>query len=239
MNGAGPSRYRKVDVPSAEENMAMVRRAQAGDLDARNECVERNMPLVRWIARRYSFRVPAEDLEQEGVLALIRAIERFQESRGVRFEVYAFRNIRARLFATMKVWNSPVHVPYNALYAGRVKRARMARDKGYRDRCEAMSADARRWLSGVASLSDPDGDSLPRPGEAAGDTVEHAEDMEMLRRGLAALPAREAEVVRRRYGLGGEPEMLKTIGESFGRTRQWVHQVERKAIAAMWRVMAG
>ena len=83
---------------TAAEEVLLARRVDGGDLEARQEMIERNLGLVYALARRYLGRgVPFEDLVQEGTLGLARAVERFDHSRGPKFSTYAVWWIRRSL----------------------------------------------------------------------------------------------------------------------------------------------
>src|SRR6201989_3063441 len=80
---------------SAAEEIALAKRIERGDRRARDTMVERNLGLVRWVARTYrDAGVPPADLMQEGTVGLLRAVERFDHRRGVKFSTYAVWWIR-------------------------------------------------------------------------------------------------------------------------------------------------
>jgi RNA polymerase primary sigma factor len=248
---------RHAGVPSPED--ALVRAAKAGDQRAREELIERYLPLIVSLAR--SFRVEDldfADLIQEGCLGLLRALARFDPDQGTPFGAYATWWIRLSLQEIRSDFVRPFRLPPKALrqlsqlksehgrrYAaeGREPRlAELAEGIGIdRDQAEAlMTADA-----SVRSLSEPVeagegeigmlGDLLADP--LSDDAYEDVLDGiagEQLRALLSRLTDREHEVIAARFGLGGrEPERLVDVAERLGVSVERVRQLEQRALTKL------
>ncbi len=110
-----------------EEEMELLQRAQAGDEDARNRLVESNLRLVLSVARRYARPgLPLEDLVQEGALGLIKAINHFDTSRGLRFSTYAIHWIRQAIGRAADSQAGLIRLPNHAVDTlRRIERARV------------------------------------------------------------------------------------------------------------------
>jgi RNA polymerase primary sigma factor len=248
---------RHAGVASPED--ALVRAAKAGDQRAREELIERYLPLVVSLAR--SFRVEGlafADLIQEGCVGLLRALARFDPDQGTPFGVYATWWIRLSLQELRSDFVRPFRLPPKALrqlsqlksehgrrYAAEGREpglAELAEGIGIdRDQAEAlMTADG-----SVRSLSEPVeagegeigmlGDLLADP--LSDDAYEDVLDGiagEQLRSLLSRLTDREHEVVAARFGLGGrEPERLADVAERLGVSVERVRQLEQRALAKL------
>ena len=203
---------------TADEEIRLAKRIERGDTAAKDEMIERNVRLVIALARRYrSAGVPFEDLVQEGVLGLIRAVEKFDHRRELRFSTYAVWWIRRALMDAVAA-EHPIRIPGSA-------RRRMA---------AGALADVPRV---TASLDEPVGDDATPLGELIADAggedpwaraSEH-ERSRRLREQVRLLPPRHREVLLRRYGLAGEPpqshdEISALLGVGSERSRQLERQ---------------
>jgi RNA polymerase primary sigma factor len=237
---------------SAEEETQLARRIEAADLRAKEQMIESNLRLVFAIARSYRGRgVPFTDLVQEGTIGLVRAVERFDHSRGLKFSTYAVWWIRRSLCDAV-ARSQMIRVPSKAnqqLAAVRRADAELGHRAGGRTRIEAiaevtgLSARTIRSLraSGrvTASLDEPIGDGGTALGELVAD--DRAEDPSELaiasedRREVSAmlrlLPARHREVVVRRYGLNqNRAQTHEEIGHWLGVGAERSRQIEREAL---------
>jgi RNA polymerase sigma factor (sigma-70 family) len=236
----------------------LVRRAQAGDSVARERLIDRTLPLVSSLARRFRTEgLEQTDLVQEGIVGLLRALERYDPERGVPFAAYATWWVRQSLQDARSDFIRPFRLPPKALrqlsqlksehqriYQAEHRSAGIAelaaRTNVELDQARALSvADAR-----VRSLDEPIeggeselgalGDLLQDP--LAADAYEEVIETiagEQLHALLSRLTDRERDVVRARFGFDAEPERLVDVGERLGVSAERVRQIEERALAKL------
>lgn len=236
----------------------LVRRAQQGDAAAREELIDRLLPLVSSLARRFRTEgLDQTDLIQEGIVGLLRALERYDPDRGVPFAAYATWWVRQALQDARSDFIRPFRLPPKALR--QLSQLKSEHQRIYQaerrsagiheladrtsvepDQAHALAAaDAR-----VRSLDEPItagegevgslGDMLEDPLSA--DAYEHVMETvagEQLRALLGRLTDRERDVVRARFGFDTEPQRLIDVGERLGLSAERVRQIEERALAKL------
>jgi RNA polymerase primary sigma factor len=245
---------------SAAEEVSLAKRIERGDLSAKERMIESNLRLVFALARSYRGRgVPFADLVQEGTVGLVRAVERFDHRRGLKFSTYAVWWIRRSLLDAI-AGSHVIRIPAKAnqqLAAVRRVEAELRRlgPSGASSTVIAertgLSSCAVRSLRCAArvtvSLDEPVGeDATPLSDlvadERAVDPSESAierEDLRQVSAMLRLLPPRHREVLVRRYGLGHRlAESHHEIGEWLGVGEERSRQIEREALHRL-RSMAG
>jgi RNA polymerase primary sigma factor len=246
---------------TAAEEVALAKRIERGDVEAKHRMVESNLRLVVSIAKRYrGMGLPFLDLIQEGAIGLDRAAERFDWRRGHKFSTYATWWIRQRVQRALSNNARTIRIPVHALERRRkveVVKLQLEAKLGRRPNRNELAAAAglsRKSLDEVldmaratASLNQPIGspdseqvelgDLLADPrSEMLDDRIERDQRRLSVRRALAELPDRERLVLERHYGLNGAPETLQAIGTNLGVTRERVRQLEAHALSTLSRV---
>src|ERR1700744_2969454 len=246
------SRKRRRRLISAHKEVILARRIERGDLAAKERMVEGNLGLVLAIASSYRrTSVPFDDLVQEGTVGLIRAVERFDYRRQLKFSTYAVWWIRRSILDAIA--NSQViRIPAKAnqqLAAVRRAEAELQRRRPHPASDATIAAQTELSVGTVrflrtaarvtAGLDEPVGEDSTRLGELIADdravdplerTIaleDHREVSAMLR----LLPRRHGEVLVRRYGLDDHrAQTHEEIGESLGVGEERSRQLEREAL---------
>jgi RNA polymerase primary sigma factor len=233
------------------EEVVLARRIERGDLRAKQKLVESNLGLVHMLAGRYRVvDVPFADLVQEGTVGLVRAAERFDYRRGLKFSTYAVWWIRRSILdaiADARVIRIPAKASRQLAAIQRAEaeltriRARRPTEAEIAEHAQLKLVTVRSLRAAArvtGSLDEPVGDRLTPLGDRVGDqrAVDPSESAiagecrrelsVMLRR----LPERHREVIIRRYGLKGTPQSHKAIGKWLGVGEERSRQIEREAL---------
>jgi RNA polymerase primary sigma factor len=239
---------------TAKEEVELAKRVERGDREAKERMINSNLRLVVSIAKRYQGHgLSLLDLIQEGIIGLIRAVEKFDWRRGYKFSTYATWWIRQAVQRGVANKSREIRIPVHIVEREQ-KMARAERELTVRlgraptDEEIAKSAklplkqvrEVRQAARAVTSLDRPLGaeDNTSLGELTAGEAPSPEEEVSVnlgedtLRRAVSRLPDREREVVKLRYGLNGdvEPASLDEIGRRLGVTRERVRQIEAAAL---------
>ncbi len=242
-----------VGPPSEAAERRLLSRMAAGDQGARCRLIEAYLGMVSALARRYAkrWKVPSEDLMQEGALALVQAVDHYDCRRGMKLSTYATWWVKQAIRRAAMAQSRPVRVPERPW--------QMAGELPCEEQCSGLGSgqdpqdedwtgaslwseeeleEVRRALRPVVSLETRVGDGTGELGELLADPC--AEDPAevaarddaryRLAEALAALPERERTVLVERTGFDREPRSLTAIGKDLGVSRERARQLEGAAL---------
>lgn len=259
---------RRAPLLTPQEELDTARRARAGDFEARQRMIERNLRLVVSIAKHYAGRgLPMIDLIEEGNLGLMHATGKFEPERGFRFSTYASwwirQSIERAIMHQARLIRLPVHVVRElnqVLKARRVLeiRQRLAAD-GERavavdDIAQAVGRPAHEVAALLQLAEQPASLDAPLDREGSESMIDSVADEQtldplgttlgheakrLLESGLSELNEREREVLAGRFGLHDrEPETLEDLAARLGLTRERIRQIQNESLLKLKRRMA-
>lgn len=248
----------KIPLLTADEEKTLARKMLCGDMSAREQMITANIRLVSWVANRYAERgVPFEDLVQEGIIGLMRAVDGFDPERGFRFSTYAKWWVQQNIERAIDNLGRTIRLPVHILFKQRIRShkegglcAKLGRTPtvqetadslGIKDVEEFRKTSTLVWNSSALFLEelivDDDGGGWDRIiGNNDHSSLEESSDIdankETLRVLLETLKVKERLVIALRFGINSEEReyTLQEIGNLLGVTRERVRQIEITAI---------
>jgi RNA polymerase primary sigma factor len=238
---------------TAAEEIELAKRIERGDLEAKERMINANLRLVVSQARRYQGHgLPMEDLVQEGMLGLIRAVEKFDWRRGFKFSTYGTLWIRQAIQRGLqnhgRTIRVPVHVSQRQVKVRKIE-ADLSTKLGREPTDEEIAAVAELPLEDISELRELSRamTSLDQPVSEDGETAlgdllasdrpEPLEEVAVTERdqrlgeAVRRLPAAEQSVIRLRFGLAGEePRTLRQAGSELGITAERARQLEEQGL---------
>jgi RNA polymerase primary sigma factor len=244
----------KVDLVTAEEEVELARRIKKGDAEALDLLIKANLRFVVSVSKQYQNQgLSLPDLINEGNLGLIKAAQRFDETRGFKFISYAVWWIRQSILQALAEQARIVRLPLNKIgYINKINRTFSELEQKFerepsvlelacalelapKDIKESLKTSGRHLSMDAPINPDEEGnmydiilnDDIPEPDREL--LIESLR--KEIERALSLLTYREANIVRLYFGLNGKhPHTLEEIGEAFNLTRERVRQIKEKAI---------
>ena len=244
----------KVSLINSEQEVDLARKIKQGDQKALETLTKANLRFVVSVAKQYQNQgLTLGDLINEGNLGLIKAAQRFDETRGFKFISYAVWWIRQSILQSLAEQSRIVRLPLNKIgFINKINKTFSQLEQDFEreptneeiskvlhisqdDIRDTMRSSGRHISMDAPFLQGEDGnllDLIPGEDELSPETALLTESLRReIERALGTLTPREADVIRLYYGLTGGPSMtLEEIGERFELTRERVRQIKEKAI---------
>src|SRR5436190_9062608 len=241
---------------TATEEVELAKRIERGDQAAKNRMIESNLRLVVANAKRYrGLGLPVLDLIQEGILGLIRAVEKFDHRRGFKFSTYATWWIRQAMQRALQQQSRTIRIPVHVgQELARVRAAErrlsteLGRDPTPEEVAQAVDVSvqqleelrsAERIPVSLEARVGSDGDTelgalLPQDGPSPFDELEVELAETSIRKALERLDDRGRTVIELRFGIGGsEPLPLREVARRMGLSAEGVRKLERRALRTL------
>lgn len=191
--------------PSAKEEREYLKKCRAGDKEARNALIERNLRLVAYIAKKYAATErDMEDLISIGTIGLIKAVDSFDETKKIRLASYSSKCIENEILMNMRM------------------KKKTARDVYLYD---SIGSDKEGNEINLIDIIEYEDEDIP-------ERLTREEHLRKLNGFMdEVLTEREKEIIRLRYGLGGQEEQTqREVSKQFGISRSYVSRIEKKAL---------
>lgn len=249
-----------IPICTPEEEREYFEKIKKGDAKAKEEFITRNLRLVLKSALKYQNRMGSctlADLIQEGNIGLLKAVERFDPTKGFKFSTYATWWIRQGISRGVADQSRTVRIPVHMMeWVNRYKRVMRDYEQthGFEPGCNVMAEllnislekaiEIAKFTRETVSLSAPVGEEedstlaefIPSIDIPVEEVTENKELVNVVRKMINELKPREREVIMARYGIGdGRPKTLEEVGQSFGVTRERIRQIEAKALRSLKR----
>ncbi len=243
----------KYDLISVEEEVELARRIKKGDKEAMEKLIRANLRFVVSVAKQYQNQgLSLPDLINEGNLGLIKAAEKFDETRGFKFISYAVWWIRQSIMQAINEQSRIVRLPLNqvssltkykkAIQDFEQKYHRKPTEEELAELLETTEEKIKKTASASGKAISVDAPFVEDEDNTLLDVLvnedaEKADDKLMkeslrieIERALATLTERERDIIKLSFGIGTEPISLEEIGERYGLTRERVRQIREKAL---------